>query len=237
MLTVIFRLFTTMSKSSYNLKIRFYTKGFSLIELMIGISIGLIATSGIISMLVHSINNNASLLKDIHLNQELRTIMSGVVKDIRRAGYWKEANGTDINPYSNIYINKDNNCILYSYDTQPHKNNTLGNEDNYGIRLIDQAIRIREKSSDCDTKRYWRSVSDNKSIKIKTLEFKPNNICSNISSSNRDCDTAQTGDILSIKHIIDVTLSGYLPNNKKNILTLKEKIVIRNSESKRVMES
>jgi len=204
---------------------------------MIGLSIGLIATSGIISMLVHSINNNASILKDIHLNQELRTIMSGVVKDIRRAGYWKEANGTDINPYSTIYISKDNSCILYSYDTEPHENKVPGNEDNYGIRLIDQAIRVREKSSDCESKKYWRSISDNNSIKIKTLEFKSNNICNNLSSSNRDCNTAQVGDILSIKHIIDVSLSGYIPSNKKNILTLKEKIVIRNSESKLFMES
>ena len=199
---------------------------------MIASVLGIIISGGAISLLSHSVNSNAAILKDIHLNQELRTIMNGIVKDIRRAGYWQQADGVSTNPYSNIFVSEDKTCILYSYDTEPHENQEIGDEDNYGIRLLNNTIRIREKSSGCNTSRFWRSVTDNSSIKISTLVFATGNLCTNISTSDRSCKNADVGDVLAIKHIIDVTLSGHLNNNPKNSLTLKEKIVVRNSESK-----
>jgi len=206
-------------------------KGFTLIELMLGLTIGLIATGGVVSMLSHSIQSNSVILKDIYLNQELRTIMSGIVKDIRRAGYWKNANGLSENPFSAIYISKDKSCILYNYDIEPYDKNRPGKEDNFGIRLIDQAIRIRENSTDCTTKKGWRSVTDNNNLKIESLIFNDNSLCTNISSTQRDCNTPEIGDVLSIKHIIDVSISAYLKNDKNNLLNLNERIVVRNSVS------
>lgn len=187
-------------------------------------------------MLTHSVNSNSTTLKDIYLNQELRTIMNGIGRDIRRAGYWKNANGIESNPYSTIFINEKTDCILYSYDTEPNENRIIGNEDNYGIRLIDQAIRVREKSSNCNTRKYWRSISDNKSIRINKLEFQPNHLCNNITDATRSCDITKPGDILAVKYIINITLSGYLINNNENTLTLRDKVIIQNSSTRLVTE-
>jgi prepilin peptidase dependent protein B len=62
--------------------------GFSLIELMIAMSLGLIVVGGAISVFLATSNSNRDVLNAMRLNQELRGVMSFVVRDLRRAGSW-----------------------------------------------------------------------------------------------------------------------------------------------------
>ena len=70
-----------------NLKVMKYKqRGFTLIELMISIVIGLIILAAVVGMFVTLIKSDNDNLKSIRLNQELRAAMSLITRDIRRAG-------------------------------------------------------------------------------------------------------------------------------------------------------
>ena len=62
--------------------------GVSLVELMIGVAIGLILISGTIAIFGATVNSQSSALKAIRLEQELRAVMDLISRDLRRAGYW-----------------------------------------------------------------------------------------------------------------------------------------------------
>src|SRR5664279_3838021 len=61
-------------------------RGFTLIELMISIVIGLIILAAVLGMFVSMIKSDSDNLKAIRLNHELRAAMSLITRDIRRAG-------------------------------------------------------------------------------------------------------------------------------------------------------
>lgn len=68
-------------------------RGLSLVELMIGLTVGLIVLSGILGLLSGHLRGNSELIRTTRLNNELRGTMDLVVRDLRRATYW----GTSIN--------------------------------------------------------------------------------------------------------------------------------------------
>lgn len=69
----------------------FAHSGFSLVELMIGLTLGLIIISGVLGIFSNTVKNQSDNLKMSRLNQELRAVMDVMARDIRRAGYWAPA--------------------------------------------------------------------------------------------------------------------------------------------------
>ena len=135
-----------MSRRTRIIKHGQHVKGFSLIEMMVSMTVGLILMSGIIGVFANSVKSNADNLKHIRLNQELRAIMDVMSRDIRRAGYWSDADGTTNNPYGSITFSATNQCITYSYD-DGDGDAVPENEDKFGFRLNSEAVEIREAKS------------------------------------------------------------------------------------------
>jgi len=123
------------------LKIKRYQTGFTLIEMMISITIGVAAMSSILLVFSVSINNNNEGLKRLKLGQELRTILDVMVRDIRRSGYWQSATGIVANPYSTLSVSPDASCITYSYDL--NGNAAPQNSEKFGFRLSGGGVKYR----------------------------------------------------------------------------------------------
>lgn len=66
-------------------------KGFSLVELLVGLAAGLTLLSGVIGIFSATVGSTGYNLKMTRVNQELRTVMDLMARDIRRAGYWGKA--------------------------------------------------------------------------------------------------------------------------------------------------
>ena len=60
--------------------------GFSLIELMLAIALGLVVLGSVTSVLVSNLVTNSSNMQIIRLDQDLRAVMLMMTRDIRRAG-------------------------------------------------------------------------------------------------------------------------------------------------------
>ncbi|HSI22782.1 MAG TPA: prepilin-type N-terminal cleavage/methylation domain-containing protein [Methylophilaceae bacterium] len=61
-------------------------RGFSLVELMVALAIGMFILVGLVYVTGSTINSNAKQLKTTRLNQELRSIMHLTTRDLKRAG-------------------------------------------------------------------------------------------------------------------------------------------------------
>ena len=66
-------------------------RGLSIIELMVGIAVGLIVVTGIAKLFADYVSGTKRQMLEIRVNQELRAAADLVARDIRRAGYWDNA--------------------------------------------------------------------------------------------------------------------------------------------------
>ena len=67
------------------------SRGLSIVELMIGITISLFILAGATMVLTSQLGDNRRLLLEAQMQQDLRTAADMISRDIRRAGYWGQA--------------------------------------------------------------------------------------------------------------------------------------------------
>ncbi len=99
-------------------------RGLSIIELMVGVAVGLFIIGGAIKLFVDMFGNNRRLVLETRVNQDLRAAADIIARDVRRAGYWQGASGAINvapgaapipNPYAS-YGSIGTNSIDYAYD-------------------------------------------------------------------------------------------------------------------------
>ena len=100
-------------------------RGLSIVELMVGIAVGLFIVAGTTKLFVDYLGSNRNLLVETRVNQDLRAAADLVVRDLRRASYWRNSE-TGIsgilgvvpvdNPYRVIDYNAGTEVLTYSYD-------------------------------------------------------------------------------------------------------------------------
>jgi type IV pilus assembly protein PilW len=150
------------------MKIKQLQSGLSLIELMVGLGVGMIVVAGVTSVYVSSVISSSDTLKQSKLNQELTTLMSVMSNDIMRAGVWTITDLEDYNrPQNNPFSQADNTvlevvesvasnttqtavndasggeCILYTYDAD--LDGVLDDGDVRGFRLNNGVVEMREQ--------------------------------------------------------------------------------------------
>ena len=92
--------------------------GFSLVELLIGILIGLFIVGGAFSLFLSNLDSSRRLLLEARLNQDLRAAADLVTRDLRRAGYWTSAvQGITVNQVNpNQMVTSAPNTVSYRLD-------------------------------------------------------------------------------------------------------------------------
>jgi prepilin peptidase dependent protein B len=131
--------------------------GFSLVELMVGVVVGLIIVSGVIAVYLTTTQGSSFTLRSIRLNQDMRAVMEIMVSDIRRSGYWAGAatgNPAD-NTFADIAISNDGGQIRYTYDTAG---------DTLGVRLNNGVVEMRSSGS-------WQVFTDPNAVEVTELQF------------------------------------------------------------------
>ncbi len=136
-------------------------KGFTLVELIISVALGIAAVSAIMFFYISTLSSSYTTLKSSKLNQELSTAIAIVVQDIKRAGFvggtidpklnpFNEFGETslrlfdsnastkpvalaDINSASFTTANWFSDCVLFSYDLD--KDQILDADEYFGYRM------------------------------------------------------------------------------------------------------
>lgn len=208
-------------------------RGISLVELMVSLSIGVLLMLGLTTFMSGTVVNNASSIKTIQFNQEMRAAMTLMIRDIRRAGYWGSPNYTTGSlsgvgygtTYSNPFANVDTGtagCILYRYD----KNNsgTLDTSEHFGFQLSGTGIQMLNSgttSSTCGGDSDWTPLTSTNNLKVTSLSF------SETDSAPVYTNGTSSGPNIKVRYVT-ITLTAQCATDGKIRQTLQETIRLGN---------
>ncbi|MEP4891438.1 MAG: prepilin-type N-terminal cleavage/methylation domain-containing protein [Aliiglaciecola sp.] len=157
--------------------------GFSLIELLIAMTIGLAAVSSLAAFVGNSAATNSKFLMLMRLQEELNTVANLISTDLQRAGFNADISAAIKSP--DIYLSQyhhpiviamhpkepDSSCILYAYDKDKSGViNIEGNNENYGFRLRNNAVEMRQDGADCAAGG-WQDLTDSSVTHVDELRF------------------------------------------------------------------
>jgi len=94
-------------------------RGFSLVELMVAMVLGLIVSGAVIALMIAIIHSNRLTLQSTRLNQELRATLAVIANDLRRARAVDDPLSMAVVPGGNPYravSTATAGCVVYAYD-------------------------------------------------------------------------------------------------------------------------
>ena len=157
-------------------KSRRLSLGMSIVELLIGVAIGLFILAGASAMFVSNVTNSRRLLIEARINQDLRSTMDLVTRDLRRGGYWSNslagtlatgsASTTQANPYSAVAVTGSSQ-VNYTYTRDAIENDALdAGTEQFGFKLdtTTQAIQMNVGGT-------WQTLTNTDILSIPTNGF------------------------------------------------------------------
>lgn len=124
-------------------------RGLSIVELMVGVAVGLIVVSAATLMVAGQLADNRRLLLETQVQQDLRAATDLITRELRRAGYWSDvlrstAAGSQFqprlsNPYAAVSPADDAaqaTEVTFTYaDGVRLDNNAIDDDERLGFRL------------------------------------------------------------------------------------------------------
>lgn len=166
-------------------KIKKIQTGLSLVELMVGMVIGLLVIAAALSTSVTTNLGARNSLGSAKLNMELRGAMDTIISDIRRAGYCNveviddfcDTNTDSDNVHdfmaigsTDLVVHDNGSCIIYSYDDSGNGELATSSDYEYfGFKIEDGAIEVRNGGAgdlaNCDNGS-WEPITDPENVII-----------------------------------------------------------------------
>jgi type IV pilus assembly protein PilW len=120
-------------------------QGFSLIEQMVALVVGMIVVGGAIAIYTSTYGANSDALKMARLNNDLRTIMTYLTRDLRRASHYDwtlaelTAGNFTVNPHSPTVVQPlfTGTTAVVSYDLDDDGNNAEAASETYRFQWVD----------------------------------------------------------------------------------------------------
>lgn len=222
-------------------------RGFSLLDLMLGITLALIILASAGALYVAHVRSSSTTLKTLRLNADLQAMMDVMTAELRRAGYWHAAAASAplANPFSSGMDNLDAAtpaCVRYSYDRD--SDGQISTDERLGFKLqtVAGVKSLRMKTSGpasmlCSSGN-WESLSDGAVMAVDTLVIDASaSKCVNVTRAQRTdsggCTallaSAQSGDRLVEVRLLKVSLGAYLLADPSIRQQLESSVQLRNS--------
>jgi prepilin peptidase dependent protein B len=122
-------------------------RGLSIVELMVGVAVGLFIIGGAIKLFMDMFSNNRRLVLETRVNQDLRAAADIIARDVRRAGYWRgaasalTASPPTLNPYAAYgAASTTSGSVQYAYDRDG--NSAVDAAERAGFQLAGNQINM-----------------------------------------------------------------------------------------------
>lgn len=212
-------------------------QGFTFVELLTALAINLVLFAGIITIFLSNINHYRNSINVNRLNQQMQAAMLLMTNEIRRAGYWGNAQNdlgstTNNNPFmvtgsTDITTGNSNSCILFTYDTDADGSldaiSSSSDDERYGFRLNGQTLQARPfgASYDCAAAASaWDNVTDSNIIQITALTF----------TLNTSTITTGPGNKGIVQRSVDISMTGRLTSDNSITKTITQHVRIMNDK-------
>mgnify|MGYP000101849991 CR=1 FL=1 len=190
-----------------------HQRGESMVSVLVGLAIGLLVLAGGVNVWVNTLQGQRAVLKDSHLQQDLRSAMALMSQEIRKAHYinaaWRSRTSAQCadefcGSAEDFTVSKSQ--IEFSWDRDD--DGLKDNNECTGFQL--KSYELRAKTA-CNPA-VWTSITDAGSIKITALQF------------NSYCQLVQG----SLRRQIDILVTATLPNDASTRFTHTQSIALLN---------
>jgi prepilin peptidase dependent protein B len=156
---------------------RAMAQGLSLVELLVGVAVGLMVVAGASFVAVNQIGDNRRLLLETQVQQDLRATADMVARDLRRAGYWGAAEtgawqGDDptvaANPYAAIAPDTAGEAVgqvEFSYSRDIVEDDAIDDDkERFGFKLDGGAVKMLVGG-------VWQSLTDTNVLQVTRFDI------------------------------------------------------------------
>lgn len=212
------------------------SSGMSIVELMIGLAIGLFILAGASAMFVTNVVNARQILLESRINQDLRSTMDLITRDLRRGGYWANSlagtlipassNVTEANPYSQV-TRTGTDRIEYAYARDTDNTLNPAGTENFGFRLntTEKAIEMNIGGG------AWQKLTNTDIVSIPDNGFTiaPTETAIDIRSAcEKTCPTTNPNCPTIQVRTYNIVLTGQSKANPALTRTLRSQVRVRN---------
>lgn len=216
---------------------RTHARGLSIVELLIGIAIGLFVLAGATMVVSNQMVDNKRLLLETQVQQDMRAAMDIMVRDIRRSGYSTYADtlvkGLDETAVAPSVFRPagfdPDDALRYSYaHNDSLSNNTLTAADERGFRLQGGKIEVLLGSSG------YQALTDPNVVKITKFDINetenvvPLPTCSATPCASATCPLPQGQRIIT--RDIELVLAGEAVHDSRVKREVRTTVRVRNDE-------
>lgn len=220
--------------------IRARQRGVSLVELLVGVAIGLFLIAGAASLFVSNLSSSRKLLVEARVNQDLRAAADLISRDLRRAGYWENAilgtvaTSTVTTPPRNQYATVTPTASSIGYAYARDANDTVqAATEQFGFQLQGGALEMRTAGA-------WQVVTDPAVVTITGLVITstvtpidvrdscPRTCCDSVGGT---CAAINVSPALCPRITVrqyEVVLTGQAANDPAVVRTLRTRVRMRN---------
>jgi len=158
-------------------------RGLSIVEMLVGVAIGLIVVAAATIMVAAQLADNRRLLLETQIQQDLRTTADLISRDLRRAGFWHDAaRGTAAggaalgmigNPYATVTpaanaASASTVTYTYAYPTRALDDNVVNDDEVYGFRLRNGVIESQLGRGN------WQALTDGAALQVTRFDVTAN---------------------------------------------------------------
>lgn len=165
-------------------------RGIGLIELMVGITVGLIVTAGAALVATRQITEHRRLMLEVQMQQDLRIAADLIQQDLRRAGFrgfpangvWEPehmaatlvpAKAPTANPYATVSISGSGNVLEYRYagyiNSAPNATDVVTDSEQFAVRLANKTLFLQKGLVNGQPN--WQPITDPDAVEITA--FRP----------------------------------------------------------------
>nr|ART36070.1 B541 [uncultured bacterium] len=161
-------------------------RGFTLIELMVALVLGLVVVGGVMGVFMSTYQSNSQNIKAVRLNEEMRAVMSMMTRDIRRAGTrtlaWQPSLLGSDNPFStapsagmwavsNMSGAEPNSCVRLAYSISNDVGTDAANRFGYRLNTAGEIETYNHTGTWSCGGGGWQPVTDGNIAWVRSLVF------------------------------------------------------------------
>lgn len=149
-------------------------RGVSLVELLIGLALGLVIVSSGLAVLASQLQESRALVLETRLLQELRNASDFITRELRRAGHWGEADAglwrtgqpLRANPYQTLRSDAPSDLQL-SYSRDAEENHRVDPQEVSAFRLRNQVVELQFGNGT------WQALTDPATVQVLRWRLTP----------------------------------------------------------------
>jgi prepilin peptidase dependent protein B len=153
------------------------SRGFSIIELLVGAAVGLTIVAAGTTIVTHQVRDSRAFSIETRLTQDLRTAADIIARDLRRAGYWGAAasgvrgdEGAAVlaNPYAAVAPDvAASDAVRLAFSRDASENDGVDSNERFGFRLRNGAIELQLGDGN------WQALTDPATLSVTAFEVAP----------------------------------------------------------------